>query len=208
MPGRSRWDDRYDRPEFVFGTDPNDFLHSSVSSLPRGRALCLGDGEGRNGVFLAEMGFEVTSVDASAVGLAKARRLAASRGVEINTVVSDLSDYDLGAGSWELVVSIFLHLEPEFRRELHSRVARALAPGGAFVLEAYTPRQLHYRTGGPSRPEYLFTADLLRDDFGGLPGMTFAHLAEVERDVSEGHGHSGRAAVVQLIVRRDPTDSQ
>jgi 2-polyprenyl-3-methyl-5-hydroxy-6-metoxy-1,4-benzoquinol methylase len=200
MAHRNRWDERYSSDHYIFGTEPNTFLASAVASLPRGRAICLGDGEGRNGVYLAEHGFTVTAMDVSSVGMEKAAALAVDRGVHITTVVADLANYDLGIGTWDLVVCIFLHLPPALRTGVHQRIAAALAPGGSVVLEAYTPRQLQFGTGGPSQVEWLMTPDILRHEFAAL---TMIHLEEVERSVHEGRGHDGPAAVVQLIARRE-----
>ncbi|HMU61210.1 MAG TPA: methyltransferase domain-containing protein [Gemmatimonadales bacterium] len=193
------WDERYASPEYVYGTEPNDFLASVASQIPRGRVLSIADGEGRNGVFLASLGHDVTSVDASAVGLAKAARLAAARGVHLTTQVVDLADYVIEPGAWAGIVSIFVHLPPALRQRVHAQVVRGLAPGGVFILEAYSPDQLRHGTGGPSNPELLPTLDALRAELGGLE---FTHAAALERDVQEGQFHRGRSAVVQVVARK------
>ena len=196
-----RWDERYSGEQFLFGTAPNGFLERVEPELPRGRALCYGDGEGRNGVFLAKSGFEVTSMDASQVGIAKARRLAHEHGVNLTAVVSDLREFDFGTGQWDVIVSIFVHLFPDLRGRVHRRVVDALRPGGAFVLEAYTPEQLRYRTGGPPREDLLMTLPMLRED---LRGLELEIGEERIRDVVEGRGHNGKAAVVQVLARKPP----
>lgn len=193
------WDERYATPEYVYGTAPNDFLASAASQIPRGRVLSIADGEGRNGVFLATLGHDVTSVDASAVGLAKAAQLAASRGVHLTTQVVDLADYVMEPGVWAGIVSIFVHLPPPLRRRVHAQVVRGLAPGGVFILEAYSPEQLRHGTGGPSDPELLPTLDALRAE---LDGLEFTHAAALEREVQEGQFHRGRSAVVQVVARK------
>jgi SAM-dependent methyltransferase len=193
------WDDRYGTDEYVFGTEPNEFLAEQAQGLAPGRVLCIAEGEGRNAVWLAEQGHAVTAVDGSAVGLAKARRLAASRGVRIETVHADLSEYAIEPGGFDLVVSIFGHLPPALRRDVHGRCAAGLRPGGRMILEAYTPRQLKHGTGGPPTTELMMTADALREDFAGLE---FLVLEERERPVHEGRGHDGLAAVVQLVARK------
>ena len=193
---RSRWDDRYAGEEFFFGTEPNVFLVEVAPRLPAGRTLCIADGEGRNSVFLAGLGHEVTAMDASEVGMQKARALAAERGVELATVVADLREFDFGQGRWDAIVSIFCHMPPDLRRDVHARAVAGLAPGGAFVLEAYTPDQLAYRTGGPPVRELLMTEADLRAD---LAGLSFEALAERVRTVREGRGHDGPSAVVQAF---------
>lgn len=193
------WNERYSRPGFAYGTEPNDFLREYAPLIPKGRVLALADGEGRNGVFVATLGHQVTSVDLSAVGLAKARRLAASRGVTIETVVADLADFVIAPSSWEGVVSIFCHLPPTLRRRVHAAVVEGLVPGGVLLLEAYTPRQLAFGTGGPSRAELMPTLAQLREE---LAGLEFVRGEELERDVREGDFHTGYAAVVQVVARR------
>ncbi|MCP5137857.1 MAG: class I SAM-dependent methyltransferase [Gammaproteobacteria bacterium] len=193
------WDQRYASSEYVYGTEPNDFLRGQVGLLPRGRVLCLADGEGRNGVWLAQQGFEVTSVDASAVGLAKTRALAASRGVSLTTVHADLAEFDLGTAQWDAVVSIFCHLPPSLRGNVHARVRTALRPGGVVLLEAYTPAQLALATGGPPVAELMMDLAGVNAEFDGLEVL---HGLETEREVIEGVGHFGTGAVVQFIARK------
>lgn len=198
---RSEWDERFAQDAYVYGTEPNDFLRECAEKLPSppARVLSLAEGEGRNAVYLAGLGYEVTGVDASVVGLSKAHRLAEDRGVSIETVQAKLEDYRIAPEAWDVIVCIFCHLPPALRRQVHGEIVSGLRPGGMVVLEAYTPDQLRHRTGGPSRPELLFTADMLREDFSGLD---FLHLQELERDVTEGLLHRGMAAVVQMLARK------
>jgi SAM-dependent methyltransferase len=193
------WDTRYSQPGYAFGTEPNDFLCSVADRIPMGAVLCLGDGEGRNGVFLAERGFAVTSMDGSTIGMQKAAMLAQARSVPLTTTVADLVHYQIMPAAWEGIVSIFVHLPPPLRHQVHRQVAAGLKPGGVFILEAYTPAQLTYGTGGPSSAELLMTLDQLRVD---LAGLAFEVAHEIERDVVEGRYHTGRAAVIQLLARK------
>lgn len=200
-PPPPAWDERYAEPGWAFGSEPNDFLGEHAGALPaRGRVLTLAEGEGRNAVWLAQQGFEVTGVDLSAVGLEKAERLAAERGVRIITRVADLERFDPGEAAWDGIVSIFAHLPAEVRRALHARLARALRPGGVLLLEAYTPSQIERGTGGPSDAGKLMTLAGLRDE---LAGLTIVLGRELERDVIEGRYHTGRASVVQVVARRE-----
>lgn len=194
------WDERYSTSEYVYGTKPNDLLRDQLSSLPvGGRVLCLADGEGRNGVFLARQGMQVTSLDRSTVGLEKARALAALQGVHIETVAADLATADLGNDAWDAIVSIFCHLPADLRASVHQRVVRALRPGGVFLLEAYTPEQLQYKTGGPPTVDLLVTAQALTAELHELDVLL---CREVTRDVFEGRLHHGRSAVVQYIATK------
>lgn len=193
------WDERYSEPGFAYGEAPNTFLAAVVERLPRGRALCLAEGEGRNAVFLAERGFEVTAIDQSAVGLAKAERLAQSRGVSIETEVADLATYSVGPGAWNVIVSIFAHTPPAIRKRVHAQVPGGLRPGGMFVLEAYRPEQVGRGTGGPPVPELTMKLDELKVE---LAGLEFTHGESLEREVHEGKYHNGLSAVVQLVGRK------
>ncbi len=193
------WNARYDSPEYAYGTEPNDFLAAVASRIPVGRVLSLCDGEGRNGVFLATIGHDVTSVDSSHVGLAKAQRLASTRGVRLTTIVADLSDYVIDAQSWEGIVSVFCHLPPVLRRRVHEQVVRGLVPGGIFILEAYSVDQLRFGTGGPSSADLLPTLDALRTE---LAGLELLHAAAIEREIHEGTLHNGQSAVVQVVARK------
>lgn len=196
------WDARYDTEEYVYGRRPNDFLNDMADRLPQGgRVLCLGEGEGRNAVWLAQRGFEVTGIDASAVGLEKAQKLAREAGVEIETVHMDLAEADLGEARWDGIVSIFCHLPPALRKDVHARVVHALKPSGIFLLEAYTVRQLEYGTGGPPNAAMMMSLVDLGQE---LAGLAIEHGIETVREIHEGRFHAGQGAVVQLIARKTP----
>lgn len=195
------WNQRYAGADFAYGTAPNDFLVSCLAKLPPGgRVLCLADGEGRNGVWLAQQGFQVTSVDIADAGLRKARRLADHAGVTLATVHADVTRFDLGQGAWDAIVSIFLHLPAPARRALHARCAAALKPGGVLVYEAYTPQQVAFASGGPVKePELLVTLEEVEAEFRGC---TVEHRFSGVRRVVEGSLHHGDAHVAQLVARR------
>jgi cyclopropane fatty-acyl-phospholipid synthase-like methyltransferase len=194
------WDTRYGEPGYAYGTEPNAFLVSKAHLLKSGMtALAVADGEGRNGVWLASQGLDVLSVDSSDVGLRKARELAASRGVAIRTVQADLGRWPWPHAAFDVVVSIFAHFAPELRARLHQAMLVALKPGGLLILEAFTPEQLNYASGGPRAPEMLYTAGMLRADFAGGEVL---ELTETHAELAEGRYHSGLAAVVRLVVRR------
>lgn len=196
---RAMWEQRFGGDGYHYGTDPNGFLFEHESALPPGPVLLLAEGEGRNAVFLAGTGRETHSVDLTESGVAKTRRLAADRGVEVHAEVGDLAIHDIGVDRWDAVVSIFAHMPPSVRRDLHARVVRSLRPGGVFLLEAYTPDQIGRGTGGPQLPEMTMTLAGLRAE---LAGLEFVHAVETERDVVEGAGHTGIGAVVQVIARK------
>ena len=193
------WDERYGTEEYVYGKDPNEFLANAVENIPKGKVLCVAEGEGRNAVFLAEQGYEVTAVDASSVGLAKARKLAEERGVNITTIVSDLADFNIDPDSWDGVVSIFAHVPPLLRKQLHSKIVKGLRPGGVLVLESYRPDQLKYKTGGPPTAEFMMTLEGLEEE---LTGLAFEYAVELDHDIIEGKFHTGKGAVVQIIGKK------
>jgi SAM-dependent methyltransferase len=194
------WNNRYGSAAgYVYGTFPNEFLAAIADQIPPGPVLCLAEGEGRNAVHLARRGHAVTAVDQSAAGLAKARTLAAQHGVSLTTEVADLADHGITPGTWSGIVAIFMHLPPALRATVLARTAAGLRPGGVFVLESYAPAQLAFNTGGPRDRALLPTLAGLREE---LPGLDFLHGAELERDILEGDGHTGRGAVVQILARR------
>ncbi len=197
------WDERYAAEGYAYGTEPNDFLRAEAARIRSGgRVLCLAEGEGRNAVFLAGLGYRVTAMDLSPVGLGKARALAAKAGVEIATVAADLAEFDLGRARWDGVVAIWAHLPPELRRDVHARIVDALAPGGVVLLEAYTERQLEMPgRGGPpaAMREHLMSLAALREEFAGLE---IEVGRELDRDVQEGEYHRGESAVVQVVARK------
>ncbi len=192
------WDDRYARDEYVYGTEPNSFLVGQASRLC-GPVLSLAEGEGRNAVFLASLGLDLLGVDSSSVGLAKARALAARRGVQIRTEVADLAEFDPGLNRYGAIVSIFAHLPSVIRTRLYPCLTEALLPGGLVVMESYSERQLGYGTGGPKDTDMLMTPDKLR---AGFPSLDILLLQEVEREVVEGSFHTGLASVVQFVGRK------
>jgi len=194
----SFWNERYARPEYLYGTEPNAFLAEHCGIL-RGPVLSLSEGEGRNAVFLASHGLEVVGVDVSRVALEKAKELATSRGVEIQTVLADLSTFTPQENHYGSVVSISAHLPSAIRDRLYPLVERSLKPDGMLILEAYSENQLSRDTGGPKDADMLMTVDKLRREFPNLEPIL---LREVEREVSEGEGHTGMASVVQLVARR------
>jgi 2-polyprenyl-3-methyl-5-hydroxy-6-metoxy-1,4-benzoquinol methylase len=193
------WDQRYDSKAYAYGTQPNDFLVSMFSDLPTGKILCLAEGEGRNAVWLAEQGNEVTAVDASEIGLQKARDLAEKRGVKITTVHADLADYDIGNQQWDAIILIFCHLPPKLRKSVHRRCVEALRVKGMILLEAYTPLQLKYKTGGPPTADMMMNVQSLSVE---LISLEFLHLQECVREIHEGEFHNGTGAVVQVLAKK------
>jgi len=197
--GAEFWDERYRADEYAYGREPNDFLGAEAARIPRGRVLCLAEGEGRNAVFLARQGHDVTAVDFSAEGLGKTERLAREQGVHVTTVCADLATYQPEDDAFAGIVSIFAHLPPGVRKRVHAWVPRALVPGGVFILEAYRPEQLQFNTGGPRDATLLMSLAELRDE---LAPLKIEVGREIERQIDEGSYHRGASATVQVVAIR------
>jgi hypothetical protein len=198
------WDQRYREPGFAFGEAPNAWLAAQRSSFGIGqRAFVPGDGDGRNGVWLAELGLNVTTVDASRIGVHKAHLLAAERGVTIDAHVADLLAWPWPVQTYDVIAAIYLHFPPDVRRIMHRRMLHALKPGGLIILEGYTRRQLVFRAsgsvGGPADPDLLFEPLDVARDFAGLK---FDHIDEHRVVLDEGKRHRGPSAVLRLRGRR------
>ena len=194
------WDDRYAAaPGYLFGTEPAAFLRDHAGMIrPGARALCVADGEGRNSVWLAAQGVEVTAFDASAVALDRARALARGRGVKVAFRQGGVEDFAWGAARYDLVVAVFVQFAgPALRSRLFAGMRQALAPGGRLMLHGYTPEQIALGTGGPRAVENLYTEEMLRASF---PDLRILRLASYRRDITEGTGHNGPSALIDLIA--------
>lgn len=201
MDQKTSWNERYASPGFLFGEEPNEFLKSCSELLEPGkRCLTLADGEGRNGVWLAEQGLKVLATDISEVAQEKAREFARSRGVELDLRLVDLETWEWPKEEFDIVVGIFIQFAgPELRSRIFQRIKDALRPGGLLLLEGYRPEQLEYRTGGPPTAENMYTAPLLEEAFSDFDIIS---LVAHDPVIREGSGHQGRSAVVDLIARK------
>lgn len=195
------WNQRYGTDEYIFGTEPAAFLPRQKHRLSPGmKALAVADGEGRNGVWLAEQGLEVHSIDGSPVALAKAEKLASERGVSLSMECTDWMDWHWPSEAFDVVVAIFIQFTGAKERALmFGRMKRALKPGGLLLLHGYRVEQLEYKTGGPPIAENLYTEPLLREAFAD---MQILELASYDAHIEEGKGHSGMSALIDLIARK------
>jgi cyclopropane fatty-acyl-phospholipid synthase-like methyltransferase len=200
----SMWDERYAGEDYLFGTEPNEFLVSQRHFLkPDMSCLAVADGEGRNGVWLAQQGLHVLSVEASAVALDKAKKLARQRGVMIDFEQAHLAQWQWGENRFDMVAAIFIQFAPPaLRKQMFAGIRCCLKPGGLLLLQGYTPRQLEYKTGGPPVAENMYTEALLRNAFGD---MEILHLREHDDHIGEGTGHSGKSALIDLVARKHNT---
>lgn len=195
------WDQRFDRDDYLYGTEPSQFLVAQTDLLRPGlRALAVADGEGRNAVYLAERGLAVTAMDSSRVALAKARTLATARAVEVDFQHADLQHWHWAPEAYDLVAAIFIQFaEPALRSAIFAGMQETLAPGGLLLLHGFTPAQLAYGTGGPPCAELLYTPELLWDAFAELEIL---RLEAYELELQEGTGHAGPAALIDLVARK------
>ncbi|HKN10102.1 MAG TPA: class I SAM-dependent methyltransferase [Pseudomonadota bacterium] len=196
-----RWEERYRVADYVFGTEPNYFLASCRALLPAsGRALAVADGEGRNGVWLAEQGLDVLSLEFSPSALRKAEALAKQRGVAVTFLRADVHTWDYPAAAFDIVAEIFTQFSsPAERATKWAGMRRALKPGGLLIIQGYTPKQLQYGTGGPKELENLYTRAMLEDAFRDFHEVT---IVEEEVEMREGTRHSGMSAVIGLTARK------
>ena len=195
------WNRRFGDEGYLFGTAPNSWLREHAEIWQPGqRILSVADGEGRNSVWLAGLGLVVDAFDVAEVGVAKARRLATTQGVAVNFAVSDCDAFPWPQDTYDGVAAIFVQFaDPAMRERLFANIKRCLKPGGALVLQGYTPKQLDYKTGGPPHASHMYTQSLLRDAFEDLE---LAELREYEAELAEGSGHRGRSALIGLVARR------
>lgn len=196
------WDERYSSQEYAYGTEPNAFLASlnweQIHPTPTAgkRVLSLAEGEGRNAVYLARQGFDVTAVDSSNVGLKKAQQLARNQQVALHTQQADLLHYPLAENTWDGIVCFYGHFPTELCSNLFPSSVKALKNGGFFIMEVFSQKQIHYASGGPKDPSLLYNLDELRHL---LTGLEFSIANEVIVDLKQGSFHNGLASVIQIL---------
>lgn len=195
------WNKRFENADYIFGLEPNEYLRAHAAQIPRAaHVLCVADGEGRNSVWLARQGMQVEAFDISAVGVAKAKKLASDAHVAVEFSVADCEQWPWPVETCDAVVAIFVQFaDPAMRERLFANMIGSLKRGGVLVLQGYTPKQLEYKTGGPPFVSHLYTAELLRTAFAALQ---IVELREYEADLSEGTQHHGRSALIGLVARK------
>lgn len=195
------WNKRYSSDGYLFGKEPSQFLMRNAKFLTSDKsALAVADGEGRNGVWLAEQGIEVHAIDASSVALEKANLLAAERGVTLTLEQCDIANWQWPEAVYDYVIGIFIQFsKPPERDRIFAGMKTALKPNGQIFLHGYTPQQLEFRTGGPSEVENLYTEELLRQSFGDFEIIT---LHSYQAQICEGTAHVGTSALIDLVARK------
>ena len=202
MDHRTQWNDRFSSTsDYVFGTTPNLFLTQQAHRLdPGSHILAVADGEGRNGVWLAQQGHDVTGIDISERGQEKATKLAAERGVTLDLRLADVGNWDWPEAEYDAVVAIFIQFaDPAMRERIFTGMKRATKPGGLILMQGYRPEQIGYGTGGPPTPDNMYTEELLRSAFAD---WTIEHLAVHDSEIEEGPGHKGISALIDLVARK------
>jgi SAM-dependent methyltransferase len=196
------WNERFDKAEFIFGKEPNEYLVEQTNQYlkPKDKVLCIADGEGRNGVWLAKQGMQVVGFDVSDIALAKAKQFAQDNQVIIDYSLCDSDGFNWQANTYGAVIGIFIQFaDPAMRARIFKQAYEALKPSGIFILQGYTPKQLEYKTGGPSLIEHLYTEDMIRElakDFQILD------LCCYEKELSEGARHTGMSALLGLVAQK------
>ena len=196
------WNERFNKDEFIFGKEPNEYLVEQTRKYlkPGGKVLCIADGEGRNGVWLAKQGMQVVGFDASDIALAKAKQFARDNQVEIEYSFSDTDSFDWQKNAYDAVVGIFIQFaDPIMRKRIFEQTYETLKPGGIFILQGYTPKQLEYKTGGPSLIEHLYTEELIRNL---TKSFEILDLCCYEKELNEGARHTGMSALLGLVAKK------
>ena len=200
--GADFWNKRFDTPDYIFGRAPNEYLQTQAKQyLKKGDAvLCVADGEGRNSVWLAKQGMQVDAFDLSEVALKKANALATEQAAHVQFTLASSDTWDWLPNQYDAVVGIFIQFaDPVMRTRLFAQMASTLRPGGVLIVQGYTPKQLEYKTGGPSILEHLYTEDMIRALIGDLEPID---LRLYEKELSEGPKHTGMSALLGLVARK------
>ena len=196
------WNERFDKEEFIFGKEPNEYLVAQAHQhlKPNSSVLCIADGEGRNGVWLAKQGMRVTGFDVSDIALTKANQFAKENQVNIQYSLSDTDNFEWQPNTYDAAIGVFIQFaDPEMRARIFNQVRHTLKSGGLFILQGYTPKQLEYKTGGPSLIEHLYTEELIREL---TKGFEMLDLQCYEKELSEGARHAGMSALLGMVAKK------
>jgi len=198
------WNSRYQETDYAYGTEPNEFFKERIKGIVPGKALFPAEGEGRNAVYAAQLGWEVTAFDFSEAAKEKALKLAFEKEVELNYQVATFEEFKAGENSFDLLVLIFAHFPPVKRKDYHQKLIRFLKPGGYLILEAFSKAHIQFnsvneKAGGPKDPDLLFSEEELLEDFSELEIL---HLVTLEQELSEGNYHVGKSSVIQLVAKK------
>lgn len=196
---KTEWDDKYASDGYRFGTEPNEYLKQNLAKLKTGKILFPGEGEGRNAVFAASLGWQTDAFDQSIVGQRKAWKLAIQKNVSINYHLQSLENWDSQSAEYDCIALIFVHLPDGLRQQIHQAAIKALKPGGTLILEAFTINQLPRTSGGPKNAGLLYTSAQIASDFTSLKIEEFI---ETQAILDEGLAHSGLADLIRFTGQK------
>ncbi|MBL1215092.1 MAG: class I SAM-dependent methyltransferase [Ignavibacteriae bacterium] len=193
---KSMWNERYSSEEYIYGTKPNKFFAEQISKLEPGKVLFLGEGEGRNAMHAAKLGWDVDAVDYSEAGKLKALKLAEQENVNLNYMVGDVTKFDFEENNFDAAVIIYLHLNEKDRNKVHKNVIDILKPNGKIILEVFEKSQIKNDTGGPKNIDLLYSLEDIFEDFQDLDIIKFSNETI---HLNEGDLHNGTASVIQYV---------
>ena len=194
--GSDFWNDRYNKKDYLYGLQPNVFFKSQIVKYKPGNLFMPGDGEGRNSVYAASLGWKVDAVDFSSAAIEKARKLSGSFNLQINYEIEDLNEYFPKKNFYDAASLIFVHLPPVVRKNLHAKLIDCLKLKGVIIIEVYEKKQIGKNSGGPQSAEMLYSIDELQNDFSNLQIL---YLKEELIDLNESEKHSGEANVIRFV---------
>lgn len=190
------WNERYTLKEYVYGTKPNVYFETQIAKLSPGKILFPAEGEGRNAVYAARLGWDVYAFDSSIEARKKAYLLAKDHAVGIKYELNDIETAEYPSDFFDCIVLIFAHFHPFERNYFHSRLLSFLKPGGNIILEGFSKKQLQFNSGGPRTVEMLFSEEEIQNDFKLLSKL---ELVEAEIILDEGKFHQGSASVIRMV---------
>lgn len=193
------WNERYAMDEYVYGIKPNEYFKNQIINLTPGKILLPADGEGRNAVFAASLGWDVKAFDYSEQGKLKAEKLASENNVKIDYSILDINEFKIEENAYDLIGLFFVHLPEKLRIKFHYQLSKCLKPGGKIILEAFNPDQLKNNSGGPKKLEMLYSKDQLSEDFKDLTIETLEYSTNV---LQEGRFHDGKSDLIRLIAKQ------
>lgn len=197
---RDFWNQRYNAKEYAYGKAPNQFIKENAGFLsPQSKLLCIAEGEGRNAVYLATLGHQVTALDFSELALEKTKALAAENNVGVQVIQADLTEYVFDAEAWDGVIAVFAHFNSTLRHTVHQQIVTALKPGGKLLLTAYDKKQIEKNTGGPRDTDMLYSATEALQDFEVFSELT---VSKKNYYISEGAFHKGDSVVIEVLGKK------
>ncbi|WP_122893694.1 class I SAM-dependent methyltransferase [Arcobacter peruensis] len=198
MSQQEFWNSKFSRDGFLYGTKPNAFISSKIKLLrDKSQVLCLGEGEGRNAIFFAKKGYEVTALDASDIGLSKLQQRATEENLNIDTLCLDLNEWDT-SHKYDVIVASYLHMHKEDRISLFEKIEESLNDDGYFIGEFFSTKQINYSSGGPRDEDLLYTVDDFKKSFA----LCDKEIYEQVTILDEGKGHQGEACVIRVVIQK------